>query len=234
MLFRSVERGVKNVAALTQLVHMQIVGYDFTYFQVDFPMDVSALCLSTSKTMLPISCALPLSPSPMPPPPFSVSAVLSKNLTVEQRGTAEHAGSWITVADLSDAADEGLRAFDVTSAAAHKTTYAGVRYELKKKVTLASLVSTIPEPVRALASGAGVFRMMALRRVDDVDHGKPSDTKHKAEEGSLGPMAIPAAHIATQEIMFNDHTSKVVKGRVVFNPESVDDMTNCEIGRAHV
>ena len=41
--------GIKNVRALHELVEAQKVGYDFTYFNVDFPCDASVLSISTSK-----------------------------------------------------------------------------------------------------------------------------------------------------------------------------------------
>eukprot|EP00900_Chrysochromulina_parva_P017564 jgi/Chrpa1/25809/Chrysochromulina_OHIO_Genome00001623-RA len=61
------ERGVANVRALTLLLDAQKVPYDFTFFAVDFGVDVSIISLSTSKSMLAIGCQLPLRVAPVTP-----------------------------------------------------------------------------------------------------------------------------------------------------------------------
>ena len=63
------EAGVKGLGALKDLLEMQKVGYDFDYFAVDFPLDASLVAVSTTKSMLPFGCALPLRIVPMAPPP---------------------------------------------------------------------------------------------------------------------------------------------------------------------
>ncbi len=70
------DRGVRNVRALATALEVQKVGYDFTYFQVDMPIDATLLSVSSSPSMLPFGAALPLqlSPTAPPPPPEANSA----------------------------------------------------------------------------------------------------------------------------------------------------------------
>jgi len=56
--------GVKNMQALTDLAQRQKVAFDFVYFSVDFAADVSLISLSTSKSMLPLDCQVPLRVQP--------------------------------------------------------------------------------------------------------------------------------------------------------------------------
>jgi len=63
------DRGLRNMRALASVLDTQTVPYDFTYFSVDFNIDVSVLAVSASKSMLPINCQVPLRVSPCGPPP---------------------------------------------------------------------------------------------------------------------------------------------------------------------
>lgn len=60
--------------ALRELADFQKLAYDFTYYHVHFPMDVAVLCLSSSRSILGISTAIPLRPDQThlsAPPPVS-------------------------------------------------------------------------------------------------------------------------------------------------------------------
>ena len=61
--------GVKGLAALHKLAEQSKLPYDFTYFQVDFPLDTTLVSVSTSPSVLPLKCTVPLRVTPMPPPP---------------------------------------------------------------------------------------------------------------------------------------------------------------------
>ena len=63
------ETGCKGYAALRSLVECSKLPYDFTYFNVEFPLDATLISASTSASMLPFTCAVPLRVAPMPPPP---------------------------------------------------------------------------------------------------------------------------------------------------------------------
>ena len=63
------ETGVKSLGALHKLAEHSKLPYDFTYFQVDFPLDVTLISVSTTNSMLPLKCTLPLRVTPMCPPP---------------------------------------------------------------------------------------------------------------------------------------------------------------------
>ena len=52
--------GIKNVRALADVLERQKLGYDFTYFEVDFEADATLVSLSTSPSMLPLGCEVPL------------------------------------------------------------------------------------------------------------------------------------------------------------------------------
>ncbi|KAL1499311.1 hypothetical protein AB1Y20_011519 [Prymnesium parvum] len=55
-----VETGVKNASALRELAEFQKMAYDFTYYSVPFPMDVTLLCLSASRSILGTGTVVPL------------------------------------------------------------------------------------------------------------------------------------------------------------------------------
>ena len=57
-------KGVANIQALKDVLEAQKVAYDFQYFTVDFPLDVTLLSISTSKSMLPFETKLPLRVDP--------------------------------------------------------------------------------------------------------------------------------------------------------------------------
>ena len=46
--------------ALADVLERQKLGYDFTYFEVDFEADATLVSLSTSPSMLPLGCEVPL------------------------------------------------------------------------------------------------------------------------------------------------------------------------------
>ena len=55
------ERGVKGMGALHKLAEQAKLPYDFTYFSVDFPLDVTLVSVSSSaSSMLPLKCTVPL------------------------------------------------------------------------------------------------------------------------------------------------------------------------------
>lgn len=57
------EQGVKNVGALQSLVSKMLLSYDFQYYSMDFPQDVSVLSFSHGKSILPVHVSVPLSPA---------------------------------------------------------------------------------------------------------------------------------------------------------------------------
>jgi hypothetical protein len=59
---------VKNLAAIRDLVEAQKLGYDFTYFKMDFPMDVACISVSGGASVLPFDVTVPLQLQPDPPP----------------------------------------------------------------------------------------------------------------------------------------------------------------------
>ena len=63
------DKGVKGLGALHKIAEQAKLPYDFTYFSVDFPLDATLVSVSTTNTMLPLKCTVPLRVMPMPPPP---------------------------------------------------------------------------------------------------------------------------------------------------------------------
>lgn len=54
------EQGVKNVDALQSLVGKMLLPYDFQYYSMDFPQDVSVVTVSESKSILPVTVSVPI------------------------------------------------------------------------------------------------------------------------------------------------------------------------------
>ncbi|CEP15687.1 hypothetical protein [Parasitella parasitica] len=57
-----VDPGVRNFRALQNVIQNQTLTYEFPYSQYDFDTDISILSLSSSKSMLPNHCTIPLEP----------------------------------------------------------------------------------------------------------------------------------------------------------------------------
>ncbi|KAI7902457.1 putative alanine racemase-domain-containing protein [Cokeromyces recurvatus] len=55
-----VDLGVRNFQALQNLIQHQTLTYEFPYSQYNFDTDINVLSLSTSKSMLPNHCSIPL------------------------------------------------------------------------------------------------------------------------------------------------------------------------------
>ncbi|CAI5735484.1 unnamed protein product [Hyaloperonospora brassicae] len=55
------DRGVKNVAALQSLIEKMLLPYDFHYYSMDFPQDVTVVTVSEGSTILPVTVAVPVS-----------------------------------------------------------------------------------------------------------------------------------------------------------------------------
>lgn len=51
-----VDPGVRNFQALQNVIQNQTLTYEFPYSQYDFDTDISVLSLSSSKSMLAVSC----------------------------------------------------------------------------------------------------------------------------------------------------------------------------------
>ncbi|KAI9484234.1 MAG: mini-chromosome maintenance replisome factor-domain-containing protein [Benjaminiella poitrasii] len=54
------DAGVRNFQALQNLIQHQTLTYNFPYSQYDFDTDIGVISLSTSKSMLPNHCSIPL------------------------------------------------------------------------------------------------------------------------------------------------------------------------------
>ncbi len=56
--------GVKNLSALQSLTTHQVLPFDFSFFNVDFPMDVSVLVAAEAKPLINVDCIVKLRPDP--------------------------------------------------------------------------------------------------------------------------------------------------------------------------
>jgi len=50
------DTGCKNLMAIQSLVTRQIVPFDFSFYQVDFPTDVPVIVTSQAKPLVPVDC----------------------------------------------------------------------------------------------------------------------------------------------------------------------------------
>ena len=69
-----VDPGVRNFQALHNLIQNQTLSYEFPYSQYDFDTDLNVISLSTSKSMLPVSCA-PFRTSSVKPLTFNIRII---------------------------------------------------------------------------------------------------------------------------------------------------------------
>lgn len=53
-----IDPGVRNFQALNDVIQNQTLNYEFPYSQYQFDTDLNIITLSTSKSMLPVSCVI--------------------------------------------------------------------------------------------------------------------------------------------------------------------------------
>ncbi|KAF8976778.1 hypothetical protein BGZ46_007974 [Entomortierella lignicola] len=59
-----VEKGLKNLKALSDVSQYQILNYAFPYSNLEFQTDISLLIVSNGKSLIPVDCAITLKPEP--------------------------------------------------------------------------------------------------------------------------------------------------------------------------
>lgn len=56
------DTGCKNLMAIQALVQQQIIPFDFSFYNVEFPTDIPIIVTSQAKPMVPVDCLVKIAP----------------------------------------------------------------------------------------------------------------------------------------------------------------------------